>query len=153
MQPIQNLTTRVMLDGSVVTTTSTFSYSGRIDCAGADNATFIVFGGGAASGTNGYIAAQIEESDLTTTASFAAVSGLNIAATQWTAATAVTDTTAAAGVPVGYITTSLVGRKRFLRIGLRAHSSATAQVGKVVCILDNRSVADTTTGALFTLGN
>jgi hypothetical protein len=152
MIPGQNPNLVVALDNTVVTTTTTYSFGPRIDTINCDVANFVIFGGGAASGTNGYIAATIQEADATTTASFADISGYQITATQWTAATASTAETSAAQVPVGFISLPLLGRKRYIRIGLRAHSSATAQVGKVVCLMENRVTAGTATGALFNIG-
>lgn len=139
MIPSQNVKTFVALNGTASTVTTTYTYGPRIDTKGADSATFIVhLEATNATGTAGINAIVLEESDLTTTASFAAISGFTYTATQVTAATAATDTTVAASAPVAFLSTSLTGRKRFIRIGVRKHSDATnATKVQAICILDN----------------
>jgi hypothetical protein len=143
MIPSQNTRVRVALNGTV--STSALTYGPRVDCAGADSATFVVhLEATNATGTNGLINIILEESDVTTTANFAAITGFNYTATQITAATAASEVTAAATGPVAVLSTSLVGRKRFIRIGARGHSSATAAIKvQSICILDALGVAGT----------
>jgi hypothetical protein len=142
MIPIQNPKAVVALAGTVSTVTTGYTYGPRIDTKGADAATFIVASySSTAGGTNGYNAFVLEESDVTTTANFAALSGFTYTATQVTAVTATDNATVAAAGPVAFFSTSLVGKKRFIRIGARAHSSATALVSPIVCLLGNNSPA------------
>ena len=143
MIPSQNVKTFVALNATAATTTTTFTYGPRIDCSGADSATFIVhLEATNATGTNGLVAIVLEESDVTTTANFAAITGFTYTSTQISAATAASDVTAAASAPVAFLSTSLVGRKRYLRIGARKHTDATNAVKvQALCILDNLGVA------------
>jgi hypothetical protein len=143
MIPSQNTRVRVALNGTV--STSALTYGPRVDCAGADSATFVVhLEATNATGTNGLTNIILEESDLTTTASFTTITGFNYTATQITAATVANDVTVAASGPVAVLSTSLVGRKRFIRIGARGHSSATAAIKvQSICILDALGVAGT----------
>lgn len=149
MIPSQNTKVFVALNGTIATDTASFTYGPRIDTKGADVASFVVhLEATNATGTNGINAIVLEESDLTTTASFAAITGFTYTATQVTAATAAADTTVAAAAPVAFLSTSLTGRKRFIRIGVRKHSSATnATKAQVLCILDNLAEVDTASNA------
>ena len=143
MGPSQNIKTFVALTATATTVTTELTYGPRIDVSGAESATFIVhLEATNATGTNGLVAIQLEDSDVTGTTGFAAITGLNYTATQITAATAASDVTVAASAPVAFFATHLGGRKRYLRIGVRKHSSATNAVKvQALCILDNLAEA------------
>lgn len=150
MLPSQNVKVVVALNGTIATATNSYTYGPRIDTKGADTATFVVhLEATNATGTNGINAIVLEESDVTTTANFAAISGFTYTATQVSAATAASDVTVAASAPVAFMSTSLTGRKRFIRIGVRKHSDATnATKIQAICILDNLGQAkDASNGA------
>jgi len=143
MVPSQNIKTFVALNATATTVTTELTYGPRIDVAGAESATFLVhIEATNATGTHGLVAVQLEDSDVTGTTGFAAITGLTFTSTGVSAATSAGDVTVAASAPVAFFHTHLGGRKRYLRIGVRKHSSATNAVKvQALCILDNLAEA------------
>lgn len=142
--PSQNIKARVALVAQTVGTATANVYGNTLDVRGFDSATFVI---GARSATVSSVPSlvTIEHADDTNTASFAAITSISSGLPTQINSTAVTNQDAFAVVNV-----DLRGKKRYLRLGLRASSNTPTM--DAVCVLDNAGQAPTAAtpaGALY----
>jgi hypothetical protein len=131
--PAQNIKARVALVAQTVGTATANVYGNTLDVRGFDSATFII---GARSATVSSVPSHviIEHADDTNTASFAAITTITSGLPTEINSTAVTNQDAFAVVNV-----DLRGKKRYLRLGLRATSNVATMDS--ICVLDNAGQA------------
>lgn len=129
MVPIQNLRARVALLPTTVGTATANVYSNVIDGKGFDVATFIIE---ARSATTAGVPSLIliEHADDTNTASFAAIASISSGLPTAVNATAVTNQDT-----YGLVSVDLRGKRRYVRLGLRASSDT--PTCSAICVLDN----------------
>lgn len=138
--PSQNIRARVALVDQTVGSATANVYGPTIDVRGYDSATYIIAARSATASTS-HVPDRIfiEHADDTNTASFAAIATISSGLPTQVNTTAVTNQDAYATVNV-----DLRGKKRYLRLGLRATSNAPNM--SAVCILDNAGQAPTAAG-------
>jgi hypothetical protein len=141
--PSQNIKARVALVPQTVGSATTNVYGNTLDVRSFDSATFII---GARSATVSSVPSHviIEHADDTNTASFAAITTITSGLPTQINSTAVTNQDAFAVVNV-----DLRGKKRYLRLGLRASSNVATM--DAICILDNAGQAPVNATAAGTL--
>lgn len=141
--PSQNIKARVALVPQTVGTATANVYGNTLDVRGFDSATFII---GARSATNSSVPTlvTIEHADDTNTASFAAITSISSGLPTQINSTALTNQDAFAVVNV-----DLRGKKRYLRLGLRASSNTPTM--DALCVLDNAGQAPISATAAGTL--
>lgn len=142
--PSQNIKARVALVAQTVGTATANVYGNTLDVRGYDSATFVI---GARSATVSSVPSHviIEHADDTNTASFAAITTISSGLPTQINSTAVTNQDAFAVVNV-----DLRGKKRYLRLGLRASSNTPTM--DAICILDlpgQAPINATGAGALY----
>lgn len=141
--PSQNIKARVALVPQTVGTATANVYGNTLDVRGFDSATFII-GARSATATSVPDRVIIEHADDTNTASFAAITTISSGLPTQINSTAVTNQDAFAVVNV-----DLRGKKRYLRLGLRASSNLATM--DAICILDNAGQAPVNATAAGTL--
>jgi hypothetical protein len=146
MIPNQNPKAGIALYSAAVGSSSDVT-GPTIDAKGADTISITVMSRGAgAASTNGLTTVKLQHATSDASSAFADISGVAFT-TQMSQSTA-TDSTAAAC----FVSTSLVGKRRYLRLVTKAHSSVTAnQTVVALFTLDNLVVAGTVSGAVATV--
>jgi hypothetical protein len=141
--PSQNIKARVALVPQTVGASTSNVYGNTLDVRGFDSATFII---GARSATVSSVPSlvTIEHADDTNTASFAAIASISSGLPAAINSTALTNQDAFAVVNV-----DLRGKKRYLRLGLRASSNTPTM--DALCVLDNAGQAPISATAAGTL--
>jgi hypothetical protein len=141
--PSQNIKARVALVPQTVGSNTANVYGNTLDVRGFDSATFII---GARSATVSSVPSlvTIEHADDTNTASFAAITSISSGLPTQINSTALTNQDAFAVVNV-----DLRGKKRYLRLGLRASSNTPTM--DALCVLDNAGQAPISATAAGTL--
>ena len=129
MVPIQNLRARVALLPTTVGTATANVNSNVIDGKGFDVATFIIE---ARSATTAGVPTliSIEHSEITDSTGFAAISSISSGLPTAINSTAVTNQDT-----FGLVSVDLRGKRRYLRLGLRAGTDT--PTCSAVCVLDN----------------
>ena len=145
MVPAQNIRARVAMVAQTVGTATANVYGNNIDCSGFDSATFIIEAR-AATVTNVPDRVIIEHSDITDSTGFAAIATISSGLP-----TEVNNTAVTQQATYGVVNVDLRGKRRYLRLGLRANATH-AMTCSSVCLLDLPAAAPTNAtaaGALF----